>query len=244
MLSRDRAWAGPARTLMAVLPPRAWRRSRSPGQQLTSRRPRGTRAGFRLSALCRVVRMAGQGRRPGPGGDDRGWPRADCYITAGDDRTDRTYPSRPSRATASASARICCASTWRATQARREASALGSDDLRAAAEEIARIEVQINRLEEPETAPLDSTPCDRARRHARAVALERIPARSISSTTLARWPDTARAVRASAVRPIAFAGQRPAHEAWQVVVADLDRIRIPERQADRLCRSPRPDAGK
>jgi hypothetical protein len=37
----------------------------------------------------------------------------------------------------------------RAAKARREAAALGSDDYRVAAEEIARIEVQINRLEEP-----------------------------------------------------------------------------------------------
>jgi hypothetical protein len=38
----------------------------------------------------------------------------------------------------------------RAARARREAAALGSDDYRAAAEEIATIEVQINRLEEPD----------------------------------------------------------------------------------------------
>jgi hypothetical protein len=36
-----------------------------------------------------------------------------------------------------------------AARARREASALGSDAYRAAAEEIARIEVQIARIEEP-----------------------------------------------------------------------------------------------
>jgi phosphopantothenate synthetase len=37
----------------------------------------------------------------------------------------------------------------RAARARREQAALGSDEFRAAAEEIARIEVEINRLEEP-----------------------------------------------------------------------------------------------
>lgn len=37
-----------------------------------------------------------------------------------------------------------------AARARREAAALGSDEFRAAAEEIAGIEVAINRLEEPE----------------------------------------------------------------------------------------------
>ena len=37
----------------------------------------------------------------------------------------------------------------REARARREAAALGSDAYRAAAEDIARIEVQINRLEEP-----------------------------------------------------------------------------------------------
>jgi hypothetical protein len=40
----------------------------------------------------------------------------------------------------------------RAARARREAAALGSDEYRAAAEEIARIEVQINRLEEPDSS--------------------------------------------------------------------------------------------
>jgi transcription elongation GreA/GreB family factor len=40
----------------------------------------------------------------------------------------------------------------RAVRARREAAALGSDEYRAAAEEIARIEVQINRLEEPDSS--------------------------------------------------------------------------------------------
>jgi hypothetical protein len=38
----------------------------------------------------------------------------------------------------------------RAARARRDAAALGSDEFRAAAEEIARIEVALNRLEEPE----------------------------------------------------------------------------------------------
>jgi hypothetical protein len=38
----------------------------------------------------------------------------------------------------------------RAARARREAAALGSDEFRAAAEEIARIEVALNRLEEPD----------------------------------------------------------------------------------------------
>jgi hypothetical protein len=37
----------------------------------------------------------------------------------------------------------------REARARREAAALGSDEFRVAAEDIARIEVQINRLEEP-----------------------------------------------------------------------------------------------
>jgi transcription elongation GreA/GreB family factor len=37
----------------------------------------------------------------------------------------------------------------RAARARRDAAALGSDEYRAAAEEIARIEVAIARLEEP-----------------------------------------------------------------------------------------------
>jgi len=37
----------------------------------------------------------------------------------------------------------------RDARARREAAGLGSDEFRAAAEEIARIEVKINRLEEP-----------------------------------------------------------------------------------------------
>ena len=37
----------------------------------------------------------------------------------------------------------------RAARARRESAALGSDEYRAAAEEIARIEIEINRLEEP-----------------------------------------------------------------------------------------------
>ena len=41
----------------------------------------------------------------------------------------------------------------RAARARREAAQLASDEFRAAAEEIARIEVQINRLEEPDPAP-------------------------------------------------------------------------------------------
>jgi transcription elongation GreA/GreB family factor len=36
-----------------------------------------------------------------------------------------------------------------AARRRREAAALGSDEYRAAAEEIARIEVQIARIEEP-----------------------------------------------------------------------------------------------
>lgn len=40
----------------------------------------------------------------------------------------------------------------RAARARREAAALGSDEYRAAAQEIATIEVQINRLEEPDPA--------------------------------------------------------------------------------------------
>jgi hypothetical protein len=35
---------------------------------------------------------------------------------------------------------------------RRDAAGLGSDDFRAAAEEIARIEIQIARIEEPSTA--------------------------------------------------------------------------------------------
>ena len=39
-----------------------------------------------------------------------------------------------------------------AARARREAAVLGSEDFRAAAEEIARIEVAINQLEEPEGA--------------------------------------------------------------------------------------------
>jgi hypothetical protein len=37
-----------------------------------------------------------------------------------------------------------------AARARRESATLGSDEFRAAAEEIARIEVAINQLEEPE----------------------------------------------------------------------------------------------
>ncbi len=37
----------------------------------------------------------------------------------------------------------------RAARARREAAELGSDDFRAAAEEVARIEIAIARLEEP-----------------------------------------------------------------------------------------------
>jgi len=41
----------------------------------------------------------------------------------------------------------------RAARARRESAALGSDEFRAAAEEIARIEVAINQLEEPEIEP-------------------------------------------------------------------------------------------
>jgi hypothetical protein len=40
----------------------------------------------------------------------------------------------------------------REARARRDAAALGSDAFRAAAEEIARIEVAINRLEEPDSA--------------------------------------------------------------------------------------------
>ena len=40
----------------------------------------------------------------------------------------------------------------RAARVQRDGAALGSDDFRAAAEEIARIEVQINRLEEPDPA--------------------------------------------------------------------------------------------
>ena len=40
----------------------------------------------------------------------------------------------------------------RAARAQRDAAALGSAEFRAAAEEIARIEVQINRLEEPDPA--------------------------------------------------------------------------------------------
>lgn len=39
----------------------------------------------------------------------------------------------------------------RAARARRDAAPLMSDDYRAAAEEIARIEIAINKLEEPET---------------------------------------------------------------------------------------------
>ena len=39
----------------------------------------------------------------------------------------------------------------RAARAKRDAAALGSSAFRAAAQEIARIEVQINRLEEPES---------------------------------------------------------------------------------------------
>jgi hypothetical protein len=38
----------------------------------------------------------------------------------------------------------------RAARARREAAALGSDEFAAAAEEVARIEVEINRVGEPE----------------------------------------------------------------------------------------------
>jgi hypothetical protein len=37
----------------------------------------------------------------------------------------------------------------RAARARRDAAALGSDEFRAAAEEIARIEIEIARIEEP-----------------------------------------------------------------------------------------------
>ena len=37
----------------------------------------------------------------------------------------------------------------RAARARRDAAALGSDEFRAAAEEIARVEIAIARLEEP-----------------------------------------------------------------------------------------------
>jgi hypothetical protein len=40
----------------------------------------------------------------------------------------------------------------REARARREAASLGSDAFRAAAEDIARIEVQINALEEPDPA--------------------------------------------------------------------------------------------
>jgi len=40
----------------------------------------------------------------------------------------------------------------RAARAKRDSAVLGSAEFRAAAEEIARIEVQINRLEEPEPA--------------------------------------------------------------------------------------------
>jgi hypothetical protein len=40
----------------------------------------------------------------------------------------------------------------RAARAKRDAAALGSAEFRAAAEEIARIEVAINRLEEPDPA--------------------------------------------------------------------------------------------
>jgi hypothetical protein len=38
----------------------------------------------------------------------------------------------------------------RAARARREAAALGSDEFAAAAQEVAKIEVEINRLGEPE----------------------------------------------------------------------------------------------
>ncbi len=41
----------------------------------------------------------------------------------------------------------------RAARARRDAAALDSDDFRAGAEEIAGIEIQINRLEEPDPEP-------------------------------------------------------------------------------------------
>jgi hypothetical protein len=40
-----------------------------------------------------------------------------------------------------------------AARARREAATLGSDEFRAAAEEVARIEVAIARLEEPTASP-------------------------------------------------------------------------------------------
>jgi hypothetical protein len=41
-----------------------------------------------------------------------------------------------------------------AARRRRDASALGSDEYRAAAEEIARIEIQIARVEEPAAKPV------------------------------------------------------------------------------------------
>jgi hypothetical protein len=60
--------------------------------------------------------------------------------------TERTEPAADDRA----AQRADLLTQHRAVRAKRDAAALGSDEFRAAAEEIARIEVQINRLEEPE----------------------------------------------------------------------------------------------
>lgn len=61
-----------------------------------------------------------------------------------------TTPSNASGPSATAEKRARLMEQHRSARARRDAAALGSDDYRAAAEEIARIEIAINRLEEPE----------------------------------------------------------------------------------------------
>ena len=66
--------------------------------------------------------------------------------------SERTSASNPASAAERATQRDELLVQHRAARARRDSAALGSAEFRAAAEEIARIEVQINRLEEPEPA--------------------------------------------------------------------------------------------
>lgn len=64
--------------------------------------------------------------------------------------TERTEGTDMARGDQRAAQRQTLLEEHRAARARREAADLGSDEFRAAAEEIARIEIALNRLEEPD----------------------------------------------------------------------------------------------
>lgn len=65
-----------------------------------------------------------------------------CPAPVGAERTDLSVNDR-----------VVLLAAHRAARERRERAALGSDDYRAAAEEVGRIEVALNRLTEPQPEP-------------------------------------------------------------------------------------------